>query len=777
MTLLLALLSGCIVADEEVGEAAPDDHPDVVLITLDTTRADRIGAYGYDGAATEHLDGLAARGTRFDAAFTVVPLTIPAHGSIFTGRYPAELGVRANGDGWIDGSERMLAEAFRDGGYATVGSVGAFVTTEEWGFAQGFEAFFDDLPRGGDFWHAERPADAVVGDVLGWLKARPADDGRPVFAWVHLYDAHFPFETGEPWLSEVGGRPYDAELARVDDQVGRLLEAFDPEQTLVVVVGDHGEGLGEHGELAHGLFVYDPVARVPWMMAGPGIPVAVEDQPVSLVDVAPTVLAAAGLPALEAVSGRVVPSGEPAPLAIESWQLAQRFGLAPHLAVVAEGHKLIDLPEPELYALDDREEATNLAESDPERVARLKALRQGFGHGAPSADPAHPSSPARIRQLEALGYVEGGFLGEGDRPDPKQARELIRDVQLIELRTLEGDQAAVTELVRGLAEAHPDVVEIQMKHARILAREGKAEAATEAVRRLVERDPDNALAIHLLGTLLAGQGQFEEAARHFHDAAERMPWAGRLRVMAVAALFEVEGGADSAFALGRQALQRDPEDHAMAGILGVELVRRGNLGDGLGLLEHGLKADPPERDVAYLLAAAATGKGSLDRALDLLGTEVRHYPTNHRAWMARLRLLGRKGAWEDQLAAVQAYLRGPGRVAFARLHQPSLAGVDPAVVPAAAKTPAPFADFRQIEAQALFNLRRYPEARQALDVGLAIDPDRPGLLLLDANLLKAEGHDQAALARFGEAKAAKARSDAASEGDPWAGLEAPPGGD
>lgn len=739
----------------------PTRRPDVLLITLDTVRADRVGAYGYAPAHTEHLDALAARGRRYAHASTTVPLTIPAHASILTGRHAADLGIRANGDAWLEPEATTLAEVFRSAGYATAASVGAFVTTREWGFDQGFDAYFDDVPRGGDFWHAERRGDLVVDDLLSWK----ATAGRPVFAWVHLYDAHQPFTTGDPWLARCDGRPYDAEIAYVDEQVGRLVAAFGPD-ALIAVVGDHGEGLGDHGELAHGLFVYDATTRVPWIVAGPGVAPGVEEAPVSVVDVAPVLALAAGLPALPAATGRAIPG---APVVVESWQLAQRFGLAPHRAVVVDGWKLVDLPRPELYDLRaDPGESNDLAAAEPERVAGLRAALQSVGHAPPAADPAHPASPAAMRQLEALGYVEGGFLGDPTAPlvDPKDALGLIAAIQDLEALTLTGRTAEAADRVVALAEAHPDVVELQLKRARVLAERGDLDGAIRVVRELLARDPDNVVATHQLGGLLALAGRFDEASSAFRAAAERMPYAPRLRVMAVATLLRANGGAQPALDLARDWLEQHPDDLGLAGLLGVELVRRGELKLGYELLQRGVRADVPEPDVAWLLAAAATGRGEVDGALTLLDLELRHHPDNARAVMAWLRLAGRRGAWQDQLDLLQGWLGGPGRAHFALEHQPPAApGVDPRSLPRAERTDPLMADLVHAEAQALFNLGRYLEAREALDRGLAIDPDRAVLLLLDANLLWKEGHPDEAKARF--ALAERAREAEVGGADPW----------
>jgi len=235
----------------------------VLLITLDTA------------ARTPNLDALARDGVRFADAVTAAPITGPAHAAILTGRYPGRLGVRDNATTPLPESALTLAEVLAKQDYATGAFVGAFVLDRPYGFAQGFGAFESGFTRvdSGAEANAERRGDAVVDDALRWLSSLPAD--RRFFAWVHLYDPHAPYAAPEPFRSEFTARPYDGELAFVDQQVGRLMDALGGrkvlDRTLVVAIGDHGEGLGEHGEDEHGVFLYESVLRVPWMMAGPGV--------------------------------------------------------------------------------------------------------------------------------------------------------------------------------------------------------------------------------------------------------------------------------------------------------------------------------------------------------------------------------------------------------------------------------------------------------------------------------------------------------------------------
>jgi arylsulfatase A-like enzyme len=374
-TIFLTLPAGCD-GDAKAPAAAkapkPEDLPDVVLVTLDTTRADRIGAYGYAKARTDTIDALAARGTRFNNAYSPMPLTIPAHATMMTGLLPFHHNIRANGDNVLAPSFLTLAEHLHEAGYSTAASVAAFVTTRQWGFSQGFDAYYDSMPEGEDadknFWHTERPGNAVVDDALGWLAVQPGD--KPVFLWVHLYDPHFPYVPKEPYTESMADRPYDAEIAFVDDQVGRLVDAFADRKVLWALVADHGEGLGEHGEMTHGLFNYNATQHVPFILAGEGISAGVQEEPVSTADVMPSILAALGLPVPDGLDGKAQPGKADAPYA-ESYQLADRFKIAPHRMVVDGNLKLIDTPRPELYDVAaDPHERNNLADRTPPPARR-----------------------------------------------------------------------------------------------------------------------------------------------------------------------------------------------------------------------------------------------------------------------------------------------------------------------------------------------------------------------------------------------------------------------
>ena len=269
----------------------------LVVVTLDTTRADRLGAYGRANAGTPNLDALAQDGVLFEHASTAAPITLPAHSSIFTGRFPPQHGVRDNGGYFLNDQEQTLAETLKARGYATGGFIAAYVLDSKWGINQGFDTYFDDFDLSKfkvfSMGNIQRPGNEVVDRALPWIDQQR---GAPFFAWIHLYDAHTPYSPPEPFRSQHPDDPYQGEIAFADAQVGRVVQflrdrdLFD--RTVILVIGDHGESLNDHGEEGHGFFVYESVVHVPMIVRTPfsGMRGRKVADPVRSVDVMPTVL-------------------------------------------------------------------------------------------------------------------------------------------------------------------------------------------------------------------------------------------------------------------------------------------------------------------------------------------------------------------------------------------------------------------------------------------------------------------------------------------------------
>jgi arylsulfatase A-like enzyme len=400
--------------------------PGLVIVTLDTIRADRLSTYGFSDAAFPAIERLAREGIVFDRASTVVPLTLPAHCSIFTALLPLQHGVRDNGDSALAESHTTLAEILRAKGFRTGAFVGAEVLASDRGLAQGYDVYGDAATAGAvGPARFQRRGDAVASDAIAWLAAVP--QSAPFFLWIHLYDPHRPYDPPEPFRSRHVD-PYVGEIAFADSQIGRVLEALERrgrfDRTIVVVAGDHGESLGDHGERDHGTLVYESVLRVPLIMRVPYVsPQRVSDL-VRVTDIMPTALALLGVAApsgltlplyrgLNGVSlaGLITRSGRPLDLESYSESLyPQRFGSRGLRSVRDRRFKFIDAPEPELYDLNrDPFEERNIYDERPALAAALqRRLAELIRVDVASNSAAEQRSrvPLEIRQrLQSLGYV------------------------------------------------------------------------------------------------------------------------------------------------------------------------------------------------------------------------------------------------------------------------------------------------------------------------------------------------------------------------------------
>jgi len=398
----------------------------LVLITIDTLRADHVGAYGYARAQTPTLDELARTGVRFDRAYAAAPITLPSHATMLTGRYPPGHGARDNGMAMP--AVPTLATVLKAKGFKTAAFVGAFPLDHQFGLSRGFDVYGDRLGRDATGRPAnERPAAQVVDEAIAWLTSLPAPPAPPAFfLWVHLFDPHAPYGDASAGRSVL--ERYDEDIATADREAGRLLKALGPRtDTLVIAASDHGEAFGEHGEYAHSIFVYDTTLRVPLIMNGPGLRAAVVSDAVTLADVAPTAARLLGvdLPDVNGIdvsatfSGRSLGTRE---LYAESFAPLVEFGWAPLRAVRSGFWKYIAAPTPELYYLErDSAEQTNVV-SGQEVISRSLSQRVNQFSGDVLAGPGPSTDPKVTERLRALGYLSASQSAT-TRADPKDRRE------------------------------------------------------------------------------------------------------------------------------------------------------------------------------------------------------------------------------------------------------------------------------------------------------------------------------------------------------------------
>ena len=404
----------------------------IVVITLDTTRADRLSPYGYMNVSLPHLERLAREGVIFDQAISVAPLTLPAHTSLFTGLVPPNHGVRDNADTPLSESYTTLAEVLLARGFRTGAFVGSVVLDPDRGLTQGFEQYrgVDEAGRGTASGR-QRPADSVMDDAIRWLDTI---QGSRFFLWTHLYDAHRPYDPPEPYRSVYGHNLYVGEIAFTDSQIGRLLEALEQRNllahTVVVVTADHGESLGNHGERDHGVFVYEDVVRVPLIVRAPGLQPFRVGEVVRLTDVMPTILESLGVPSppVDGVSLVDLMAGRRSELNLEAYSESlypERLGWSPLRALRSGPLKLIDAPRPELYDLEqDPFEEKNIYDTRLAATIATRLAAVAKGNATPgAAERRAGATPELQARLGALGYLSSAVKRDpSDRtplPDPK----------------------------------------------------------------------------------------------------------------------------------------------------------------------------------------------------------------------------------------------------------------------------------------------------------------------------------------------------------------------
>lgn len=538
MYLAGALLSFGGAACGGCGWRPPGGRPNILLVTIDTLRADRVGALGSPLGATPHLDRLAARGTTFTAAFTTAPITLPAHASLLSGRLPFRHGARINGTERVAPSVPLLAEEFRGAGYETGAFVGSLVLRADTGLGRGFdtydETFAANEGRPRETWVAERRGDEVAGRAIAWLD-RERD--RPFFVWVHFYDPHAPYDPPEAFRARFRS-PYDGEVAAADGALGRVLDHLEADgrlaRTFVAVAGDHGESLGDHGEETHGVFLYDATLRVPIVLAGPGREGPVRaPQPVSLVDLAQTLREVSSL-RLDAQSDgvsllRLGGAADARVVFAEAVYPAALLGWSPLRAARSGSMKYVEAPRRELYDVGrDPSEAKNLFSPDGEPSRDLaRKLGKAFAAPRPAAGQAVAADEEAVRRLASLGYVTPSGAGsdldriDGSRTDPKDrigewpviekaiiARQLDRSAEAA---------ALLASLDPGIRRADPA---LQREFALVLRRSRRGREAVSAYEEVLRRHPPLAddwfglgIARHLLGQYEAAAAAHREAVR------------------------------------------------------------------------------------------------------------------------------------------------------------------------------------------------------------------------------------------------------------------------
>jgi arylsulfatase A-like enzyme/tetratricopeptide (TPR) repeat protein len=616
----------------------------VILVTADTLRADRLPVYGYDKVETPSLDRMAQTGVVFEQATTVVPLTLPAHSSMFTGTYPMHHGVRDNGGYYLGQDQVTLAETLKENGYKTGGFVAAFVLDSRWGLNQGFDHYWDDFDLnkfenvGLDT--VQRRGGEVLAEAVTWMEE--VKDDR-FFAWLHFYDVHTPYEAPEPYLSRYHGylgARYDGEIAYLDGLMGELfdwLEKADLEDdTLVVFIGDHGESLGQHEENTHGFFIYDATMHVPFLLKAPyrqirpgrRIPAQVRN-----VDLMPTILDLVAIEPPATVQGTsLVPllEGETEDLGLlaysESFYPRHHYGWSELKSVRNGAFHFIDAPRPELFDVRaDPSQTKNLAS---QRAATVKELKTALDemvarYGVEGIDEKAPETPdpETQAQLAALGYLGGPSKIRIDPnrplPDPK-------------------DKIGLFNLIK---DAGAD------------SSEDRIAEAMAKIDQVLAQDPDILEAHYILGNLHTKNKDLEKALAAYQEALARDP-EYKSALFGLATTYQEMGRSKDAETGFRRILELDPRDNRAYYLLAKIHVDRDDFEGALGLLKQAVDIGSERAPLHNLMAECYIGMKRLEEAKKEIATALEmnsELPTAH----FNLALIHEEEA--DVPAAISAY--------------------------------------------------------------------------------------------------------------------------
>ncbi|HTI36305.1 MAG TPA: sulfatase-like hydrolase/transferase [Vicinamibacterales bacterium] len=649
----------------------------LVVVTLDTTRADRIGAYGGENAGTPTFDQLADQGVLFGHATTAAPLTLPAHSTLFTGRFPPEHGVRDNGGYFLNASETTLAETMKARGYATGGFIAAYVLDSKWGINQGFDTYFDDFDlskyKALSMGAIQRPANEVMDHALPWIEQHQSS---PFFAWIHLYDAHAPYDPPAPFRERYQGDPYQGEISFADSQVGRLVQTLKDrglfDRTVIVVIGDHGESLGDHGEQAHGFFIYESTTHVPMLIRAPFSSMQHRrvDDPVRSVDVMPTVLdlLAVPPPANVTMDGRSLTplmTGATNDMGLEAYAEAvyplHHFGWSDLRALRQGRYKLIAAPRPELYDLqDDPREERNIYSDrrslGDRMITRLTEMEERFKSSAQTASQAVEVDPDAKARLAALGYV-GSFVatvGDTQRSglaDPKDKVGIFNKIgRARELGQDENQVAAAMGMLLDVVKEDPKVIDVWFTLGNMSSRNGDDEAAVGYFKRALALKADDEEAVINLAHAYRKLGRDDDALVGFRRFLQLDPKNAQVHYEIAQILIDRGQTADARKELNA-ALAVEPTMAAARNALGVVALNEGNLDGAEREIRAALQMKPDVRLAHFNLALVAEKRGDPATAEREYQQEMKDHPNNYKAAFNLGRLYEALGRRADQEAA------------------------------------------------------------------------------------------------------------------------------
>jgi arylsulfatase A-like enzyme/tetratricopeptide (TPR) repeat protein len=646
----------------------------LLFLTLDTTRADRIGAYGYANAETPSIDGLAQRGVLFKNCYASVPLTLPSHATLFTGREPIAHGIRNNGTYVLRQEETTLAETMQALGYRTFAVIASFTLHSKFGMSQGFDVYDDslDFNTAANNIRTEISADKAYAKFKNWFENNHA---QKFFSWVHFYDPHSPYDPPPEYKSRFSDDYYDGEIAYTDGFVGRIVEDLRSKgilnKTLIIVAGDHGEAFGEHREFGHGIFCYEESLKVPLIISNPTIfreERRVISQRVRLTDIMPTVLELYGLDVPRNIQGKSLApplfgekENHDTQIYVESLFGKEDMGWAPLTGMILGDHKYISLPTPELYDLtSDPEEKRNLFGEKKSLAKKIdRRLSQYVQNNSNSGGSARRTlTEADRERLESLGYVSP-FSGEAKKElDPKDEIDLLNEIlavkKLLDKGNIEdaekrlpalleseqgvrippfydslcnmykeqGDMDKATEILEKAVQQFPGKKRFRVNLALLHLETGKVLEAERLSLAIVDGYPDVAQAHSILALIYKGKGEIDKAAFYYDKALEIEPSNVMLNLNLAEAELE-RGNRLKAVELLDPLVQNDvlmeeSDSSKVRTRLGILLARGGEYKQAIGLFLRIIEKNEADSEVWTHLGLSYYNKGDFEKARESL---------------------------------------------------------------------------------------------------------------------------------------------------------------
>lgn len=613
----------------------------VVIVTLDTTRADRLGCYGSEAGLTPVIDGLAQRGVLFEAAQSVAPVTLPSHTSILTGLYPIKHNVRNNGMFVLEDEFETLAEVFSDHGYATGAFVSAQVLAKRYGLVQGFDIYDDDLTSGRRFGHSMVPSrrgSQTLEVAKQWMAGVP--DDQPLFLWLHFYDPHAPYAPPAEFRDRFPGDPYGGEIAFADalvgDLVGELEASGRMDNTIFTVLSDHGEGLGEHGERTHGFLLHQATIHVPWILTTPKTDAPIRiTEPVSTVDLSPIVTALVGLdpPNKDITDGRV-PFGRasradtPESVYFEAMLPMFQYGWSELRGIRSGRWELHSGTRDELFNMySDPRQLTDLSPVEPLDLEHMNTLLADYVEADSDLDfgAAQELPPSEREALAALGYLATTAPPRGDPPDPRDLVSSHVKVEQAQSHVVAGEfEEALASVDMMLSNDPENIAALNLK-GRVLLMMRNFDQAEETFRRSLEIDPQNS-------DVVSGLCDLEMTRRNFEQVIElaelgkktRSPF-GVFDAVKARALLALER-VDEADTVIASALEASPDDPDLLSMKAARLQANGNTDQAVAALQHALEGSPYHQRARRQLGALLKSTGRTEEALEVYQAMLRIQP-------------------------------------------------------------------------------------------------------------------------------------------------------